>query len=139
MEIARNGRGVLFLWAVLLAAPTPAQTIVSRIDLSAPFAARPGLRFMAFQGPGTADDFESGGRAPGPIRLCVSPDGGRSCHPDLSHLLDFDTGPDNDSVPHFLNQVRIVQPRPGQALLLIQVRPAQRRRRSARGNRRLDL
>src|SRR6185295_11072200 len=98
MEIARKGRGLLLLWAALLAAPTPAQTIVSRIDLSSAFGARPGWRFLAFQGPGFADDFEMDGRAPGAIRLCISRDGGRSCHPDLSQLLSFDSGPDSYSV-----------------------------------------
>src|SRR5215470_6269936 len=121
MGIVKRGRGLLVLAAALLAAPTAAQTIVSRIELSAPFAAPPGWRFLAFQGPGSADDFEPEGRAPGAIRLCISRDGGRSCRPDLSRLLSADFGGASDAVPHFLNQVRIVQGRAGQALLLIQV------------------
>ena len=120
MEIVRKGRGLLLVWAALLAAPAPAETLVSRIDLSAPFAARPGWRFLAFQGPANADDFEPDGRAPGAIRLCVSRDGGRSCQPDLSRLLSADFGGESSSVPQFLNLVRIVRPRPGQALLLIE-------------------
>jgi hypothetical protein len=121
MTIARKGRSLLLLCAALFAAPAQAQTIVSRIDLSAPFAARPGWAFLAFQGPGSADAFEVDGRAPGAIRLCISRDGGRSCHPDLSDLLSADFGGASDAVPHFLNWVRIVRPRPGQPLLLIQV------------------
>jgi hypothetical protein len=121
MEIARKGRGLLLLWAALLAAPAPAQTIVSRIDLSSAFGARPGWRFLGFQGAEIADDFEVDGRAPGAIRLCISRDGGRTCHPDLSHLLSVDGETDSNSVPHFLNRARVVRPRPGQALLLIQV------------------
>ena len=35
------------------------------MDASAPFAAPPGWRFLAFQGPATSDDFEPDGRAPG--------------------------------------------------------------------------
>lgn len=121
MTIARKGRRLLLLCAALLAAPAAAQTTVSRIDLSAPFAARPGWAFLAFQGPPSADAFEVEARAPGAIRLCISRDDGRSCQPDLSHLLSADLGGESASEPHFLDWVRIVRPRPGRALLLIQV------------------
>jgi hypothetical protein len=120
MEIARTLRGLLLLWGALLAAAAPAQTIVSRTDLSATFAASPGWRLLAFQGPGTPDDFEPEGRAPGAILLCVSRDGGRSCHPDLSRLLTIDSEPGTSEIPHYLDQVRIVRPRPGHALLLVE-------------------
>jgi hypothetical protein len=120
MEIAGKKRGILLLWAALLAAPAPAQTIVSRIDLSPAFGAPPGWRFLAFQGPDTADELEGEGRAPGAIRLCISRDGGRSCHPDLSRLLSANFGGESSSVPHFLNRIRIVRLRPSRAMLLVE-------------------
>ena len=123
MRNAAKRAGLLLLWAALLAAPAAAQTIVSRIDLSPPFAARPGWRFLAMQDPEIVDELETGfpEREPGVIRLCISRDGGRSCRPDLSHLLGADSEQDRFSVPHFLHHARVVRPRPGQALLLIEV------------------
>lgn len=121
MAIMRKGRGLPLLCAALAAASAPAQTVVSRVDLSAPFATRAGWRFLAFQGPGSADEFEVDGRAPGAIRLCISRDGGRSCHPDLTFLLGLDSERDSFTIPHFLTRVAVVRRRPGLALLLIQV------------------
>jgi len=118
LAFVTKGYGFLFIWAALSAAPAPAQTIVSRIDLSTSFAARPGWRFLAFQGPEIPDELL--GRAPGAIRMCISRDGGRSCHPDLNPLLGTDNRPDGFYEPHFLRRVRVVRPRPGQALLLVQ-------------------
>jgi hypothetical protein len=132
MTIASKGRGLLLLCAALLAASAPAQTIVSRIDLSSAFGARPGWRFLAFQGPETINPSD-GNRVPGAIRLCISQDGGRTCRPDLRHLLSQAGEADDFSEPHFLNDTRIVRPRRGQALLLIQAASFQ----SANGNERV--
>jgi hypothetical protein len=125
--------GSVLLWAAFLAAPASAQTIVSRIDLSRPFGARPGWRFLAFQGPATADDFEADGRAPGAIRLCITNDGGRSCNPDLSPLLSINNGTDGYSQALFLNEARILRTATGQAIFLVQVASAH----SGNGNQRV--
>lgn len=108
---------------VMMAGAAPAGTRGSQsVELSAPFGARTGWRFTATQGPATPDPLDDPtDKAPGPIRLCISADGGRSCRPNLEGLL---AGPDKDdlfSQPHFLNDVRIVRPRQDLPLLLIQV------------------
>lgn len=92
------------------------------IELSTPFGARTEWRFTATPGAAIPDPLgDPTDKAPGPIRLCISADGGRSCRPNLEGLL---AGPDKDdlfSQPHFLNDVRIVRPRQDLPLLLIQV------------------
>lgn len=107
--------------AVLLtgAGPTPEPTL-SSIDLAGPFGAQPGWRFTATQGADIPDPLgDPSDKAPGPIRLCLSPDGGRTCGSILERLL---AGPDKDdmfSQPHFMNDARIVRPRPDLPLLLV--------------------
>lgn len=92
----------------------------SSIELSQPFGARPGWRFTATQGPEIPDPFgDSTDKAPGVIRLCVSPDDGRTCRPSFDKLLASDDKDDLFSQPHFLNDARIVHSRPDLPLLLI--------------------
>ncbi len=91
------------------------------IALSKPFGAPPGWRLIARQGPevpdplGGADD-----TAPGAIAVCISPDDGRTCRPTLDGLLVVGGKADLFAQPHFLNDARIVHPRAGRPLLLLQ-------------------
>jgi hypothetical protein len=105
------------------APPPPAkQALLSGIDLSRPFGAPAGWRFTASQGPEIDDAFgDPTGKAPGAILLCISPDGGRTCRPNLAGLLTLGGKSDMFSQPHFLNDARIVYPRPDLPLLLVQV------------------
>ena len=101
---------------------SPPDKVLSSIELSRPFAARPGWRFTATQGPASADPLGDGTDiAPGAIRLCVTPDAGRTCRPDLDTLLASSGQEDLFSQPHFLDDVRIVHPRPDLPLLLVRV------------------
>lgn len=106
--------------AVPFASP-PVSTPLSSIELSQPFGAPHSWRFTASQAPEIPDPLgDATDKAPGAIRLCVSPDGGKTCRSNLDKLL---AGPGNEdlfSQPHFLNAARIVHPRPGFPLLLIQ-------------------
>jgi hypothetical protein len=110
------------LLAVLLAgaAPTPGSTLTSNRSRR---AVRRQAR-LAFHGdarraiPDPLGDPTD--KAPGPIRLCISPDAGHTCAPVFDRLL---AGPDKDdlfSQAHFLNDARIVRPRPDLPLLLVQ-------------------
>jgi hypothetical protein len=110
------------LLAVLLtgAASAPSTTL-SSIDLARPFGAPSGWRFTATQGPDIPDPLGgSTDKAPGAIRLCVSPDAGRTCSPVLEQLLATTEKDDMFAQPHVLNDARIVHPRPDLPLLLVQ-------------------
>ncbi|MGR6331184.1 hypothetical protein ACU5AX_19155 [Sphingomonas sp. XXL09] len=121
------GRGLaiapLLLLVAMAAEPLPAgvpDTRLALLDLSQPFAARSGWRFVATQGPQVADPLgEADDRAPGVVRLCISRDGGRTCAPRLGTLLALPGKPDLFDQPHFLEDARIVRPRPDRPLLLI--------------------
>lgn len=113
---------LLATMAVMTAGAAPVATGGARsIELSTPFGARAGWRFIATQGAEIPDPLgEATDKAPGPIRLCISPDGGNTCRPSVDGLL---AGPEKDdlfSQPHFLNDTRIVRPRPDLPILLIQ-------------------
>lgn len=107
------------------APPKPAHAsgnTLPSLNLSEPFGAHPGWRFSASQGPDIADPLgDAADRVPGTIRLCVSPDGGRTCRPSLDGVLAGPTGSDMFSQPHFLDYARIVHPRSDFPLLLIAV------------------
>jgi hypothetical protein len=77
---------------------------------------------IASQGPEIPDPLgDAADKAPSVVRLCLSPDGGRTCRPVLDHLLAGRDKDDLFSQPHFLNDFRIVHPRPDLPLLLVQV------------------
>ena len=116
-------RSVPLLLAALLltgGAAAPTKGVISSIDLSGPFDTRSAWRFIATQGPETADPIVDG-TAPGAISLCITEDKGRSCRPDLQRALRLPEGDDLFSEPHFLNLARIVHPAAGRALLLVQI------------------
>ena len=101
--------------------PPPSQDkLASSIDLSQPFGAKSGWRFMALQGPDTTEVGWTD-PIPGKIRLCVTRDGGASCFPGLDHVLRLSSGDDWYSDPRYLIDVRIVHPRADRPLLLMQV------------------
>lgn len=94
--------------------------LISSIDLSRSFDAKPGFRFTALQGPDTPG-LAMTDPVPGRIRLCVSRDGGASCSPDLDSVLRLSSGGDEYSVPHYLIGARVVHAGDTRPLLLIQV------------------
>ena len=108
-----------------VAAPAPLRpqstSTLSSIELSKPFGARPGWRFSASQGPEISDPLrDATDKAPGVIRLCLSPDTGRTCRPSFDRLLAIEDKDDLFSQPHYLEDARIVHPRPNLPVLLIQ-------------------
>lgn len=103
------------------AAPAGPERMVASLDLAGPFQARTPWRFTAMQGSAMPDPVGYDETVPGAIHLCVSMDGGRTCQPDLDHLLTLPAADDLYARPHFLQDARIVQPRAGEALLLVQV------------------
>lgn len=113
---------LLSLAAPAVGQSAPARQTMPSIDLAQPFGTRSPWRFTASQGADIPDPLGMGDdKAPGAIRLCVSNDGGRTCRPDLAHMLALSTGDDLYSEAHFLNDARIVQPEAGRKLLLVQV------------------
>lgn len=101
--------------------PLPSQDkLISSIDLSESLGAKSSWRFMALQGPDTAE-LEMVDPIPGKIRLCVTRDGGVSCFPGLDHVLRLPSGDDGYSDPHYLIEARIVRPRADRPLLLMHV------------------
>jgi hypothetical protein len=109
---------VMSLAGVARAVPA---AVIASIDLSRPFGAPVGWRFIATQGPAIADPTGGEGEdeAPGAIRLCITRDKGTSCRPDLDRLLRLSRGDDLFSEPHFLNGAEIVQGTANRALLLV--------------------
>jgi hypothetical protein len=100
---------------------SPTGKVLSSLNLSKPFRAPGGWRFMAYQEPDIPDPLgEPMDKAPGIIRLCVSPDEGRSCWSGLGKLLASEDKGDLFSLPHFLNDARVVYARADLPLLLIQ-------------------
>jgi hypothetical protein len=101
------------------AAPAGEKQIAS-IDLRQPFGTRSLWRFTATQGPDVPDDI-IGGEAPGPIRLCISKDQGRTCSPDLREPLHAGSDTDEFDTARYLRDSRIVRPggAAARALLLI--------------------
>ena len=115
---------LLSLASATAAASAPRGGYFSPIDLSQPFGTRSAWQFTASQGSDIPDPLGGGedeDKAPGAIRLCVSKNAGQTCRPDLENLLTPSTGRDLFSEPHFLNDVRIVQPGAHRKLLLLQV------------------
>jgi hypothetical protein len=104
--------------ATAIAAPAP----LAPIDLAAPFGASAGWRLTATQDDPMPDPvLDPAEKVPGAIHLCISADGGRTCHPGLDGLLSL-SGPDDlYARPHFLNTARIVHPRRDLAVLLVSV------------------
>ncbi|HTV85828.1 MAG TPA: hypothetical protein VME63_10490 [Dyella sp.] len=94
--------------------------LISSIDLSQPFGAKSGWRFMALQGPDTSEPVMMDS-IPGKIQLCITRDGGVSCFPDLDRVLRLSSGDDGYSDPHYLIDARIVHPRANRPLLFMQV------------------
>ncbi len=116
-------RALLPLLSILLmaAAELPG-TVLSSIDLAEPFETPPGWRFIATQGPEIQDPLGMGDdKAPGAIRLCLSRNAGRTCQPTLDGLLAGKDRNDIFAQPHFLEDARIVHPRPDLPILLVRV------------------
>ncbi len=88
----------------------------SPVDLS---ELAPGWRLVATQGPDEEDP--SGNTAPGTLHLCITRDGGKSCHPALDDLLDRPDQPSPFDQAHYLEAARIVRANPNRALLWVQV------------------
>ena len=113
--------GALVL-AGLMALPAPpvraGDTVISSIDLTAPFKTRTPWRFTATQGAAVRDFFDDGGTDPGEIRLCLSHDGVGGCEPTLLGVLEW-SGGDPFAGPHFLKKAEI-DPSGDGPLLLVQ-------------------
>lgn len=113
---------LLSLASVAAGAPASKSGPSAPIDLSQLFGTRSPWQFIASQSLDIPDPFGDGDdKAPGAIHLCVSNSGGRTCRPDLEHLLAPSAGSDLFSEPHFLNDARIVQPSAHKELLLVRV------------------
>jgi hypothetical protein len=105
------------------AAPPPADSVISTLDLSRPFATRTPWRFTATQGPQIDDPFGMGDKVPGLIRFCLRAGPSAPCAKDLRGQLG-ETGETNDFTgPHYLDSVEIVRPHgaAGEPLLLVQM------------------
>ena len=109
---------LLALPAIAPAAPVSPGPVA--LDLSTPFGLRPGWRFVATPGSMIADPTgDPDDTVPGAIRLCISDDSGRTCRVPFGAML-VGGKPDLFSQPHFLNDARIVYPRPTLPLLFVQ-------------------
>ena len=109
-----------------IAEPPPTGPSIARVlasvELSRPFEAPAGWRFLAVQGANVPDPFgEISDTVPGVLRLCISRDSGRTCQPGLERLLASRVPGDLFTQPHYLNDARVLHPRPDIAVLLIQV------------------
>lgn len=89
------------------------------IDLARAMGTAGSWHLLAWQGPPIPDPL-TGDRVPGPVRLCLSRDGGRRCSPDLTRLLVPATGPDEFAEPHEVLAARVVHAG-GAPLLLLRV------------------
>lgn len=111
--------------AALLAAAaltaTPEQS-VRTLDLAKSFATRSPWRITVRQGPPIADPIMGGNeRVAGPLALCLSRDGGRTCDPAVGDSLRLPGDDDTYAEPHYLDRLAIVRPRPDRPLLLVQL------------------
>lgn len=124
-EVAPRLSALLFAATLIGAVPAPVPPtyrMVLTLSLSEPFDAPADWRLVVRQGPDIPDPLgEPEDKAPGVLRLCISPDGGRTCRPGLENLLASGDSDDLFSTPHFLNDARIVHPRGDLPLLLIQI------------------
>lgn len=107
--------------------PNPvAETVISNIDLSKPFATRTAWRFIATQGPPVAgDETASGDEEPGQIKLCLRAAPSAPCDPRLQNALRAPIDADDASTqPHYLDATKIVYPHGNadQPLLFVQTR-----------------
>jgi len=102
---------------------TAAEKRISTLDLSKAFATRSPWHFNAVQGPDTTDTPSAEGQEPGPIRLCISMDGGQSCRPDLNGVLaaPSEAVGGTFSQAHYLGEPVIVHPAGDATLLRIDV------------------
>lgn len=116
--VAKRAAMLVALAVLAGGASLPEGKVIARIDLAKPFATRSPWRFVATQGPDSVDVVDN--PEPGAIRLCLSKDGGRSCQPDLLDALRVSAERDSFAEAHFLTDARIVYPRAGRALLLVQ-------------------
>lgn len=122
-------RGLAIVLLATAAAPLPAP-----LDLAGPFAARSPWRVTVTQAPNMADPvMDSADLVPGPLALCLSRDGGRSCDSRPGGSLQLTT-PDLFDRPHYLQHLTVVRAgtRP---LLLVQVASLA----SANGDQRVGL
>ncbi len=88
-------------------APVP-QKIVSSLALSKPFDTRRAWTFTATQGADIPDPTgEETELVPGPITLCLSPDGGKTCASVLSDAFRTSNAGDLFDEPHALVRVAI--------------------------------
>ncbi len=95
------------------------ETNIAAMDLSKPFATRAPWRFTARQGPDVEDP--GGNDAPGAISLCLTRDNGKTCHSAPGKALRLPSGDDSFAEPHYIDALKVVHPRPGAPLLLLQV------------------
>ena len=123
MRVRRVASALVILFAALFAAGALAlgKAADEAIALAGPFHTRSPWQFTATQGNDIPDPIGlPEGMVPGPIRLCISAEGGKTCQFDLGRLLELSTGADIFSQPHYLLQARIVRPRADTPLLLVQ-------------------
>ncbi|MDE2405844.1 MAG: hypothetical protein KGM17_14340 [Sphingomonadales bacterium] len=118
----RPWRSAVLLLAAALsgAAEPPTPNTLATIDLAA-VAGAPGWWFTATQGARVPDPVGVDDLVPGPIRLCISRDRGRTCGSAFAQVLGRTAPDDVFAEPHFLNDARIVEPRRGLRLLLVSV------------------
>ncbi len=104
---------IRFVWLALglmMAMPAVAAPpkVVSSIDLSKPFATHRAWTFMATQAPDIPDPTgEETELVPGPITLCLSPDGGKTCAAALSDAFRQQNPDDLFDQPHAIERVAI--------------------------------
>ncbi|OAN59228.1 hypothetical protein A7X12_24835 [Sphingomonas sp. TDK1] len=91
------------------------------LDLAKPFGTRSHWTFTSTQAPDIRDPITDDDTVPGPLRLCLSRDQGKSCSPILGRALTVDLRPDLFSEPHYLEVVKIVFPSAGHPLLLLRL------------------
>ena len=109
----------IMLGTMLLATSAPAQQAEPRLDLSGPFNLPAGWQLVTTQGADVEDP--GGNTAPGPLHLCITRDGGKSCRPALDAML---VAPGEKSVfdtPHYLEAAKIIHLTPDRPLLWVQV------------------
>lgn len=108
----------LFIAAALAAGSSPAPAVVSSIDLKAAFHTRSAWVFKATQGPEIDDPVMGDGKAPGPVTLCLSRDGGRTCDPAVTGAFSRADADDLFGQSHELLDAR-VEATPDRPVLLV--------------------
>ncbi len=91
---------------------------IPSVNLSQPFGLPPGWQLRVTQGADVEDPL--GEKAPGPLHLCLTRDGGKTCRPSLDDMV---ASPGDKGVffqPHFLLAARIIHPRPDRPLLWVE-------------------